>query len=464
MMLVPFLVLVRAVAAQSPPCNFTTTPPHTILSGYAAGYSPTKQPYPNTLEAAKAWCCKQGPKVCGGITHQAGTFDARKGCDPRHCSDPACNVSSWIMGRGAIPCAHPSPGPAPPPPGPHGPPPVDIPVWPIPSSVTLGPPGAAPVVVDAQFAITVPASAPRTLQDAATRYQAIIRKAAASQSEPAAGGVMAKATVVVAGMSTTLTFETDYSYTLTMVRGAAATVTAPTIFGAMYGLETLAQLSANGTITGSLAGATIKDKPTYRYRGLMLDTGRRFIPVPDVLNSLSAMSFTKMNVLHLHLSDDQRVAVDSTTFPNLTGHLKNDPTMGGSYSHADIKQIIQFANDRGIMVIPEIDLPGHANGLLPLKANGVTFCADSQMYADSSSSSSKTNEVLSQLISEYATLFGSQVFHLGCDETTVKAECTLAATKAVEVALSTHVNGANFNNNSNALSESFVIQFLRILW
>jgi N-acetyl-beta-hexosaminidase len=90
-------------------------------------------------------------------------------------------------------------------------------------------------------------------------------------------------------------------------------------------------------------------------------------------------------------------------------------------------------------VIPEVDLPGHANGLLPLKQSGATFCADSQLYADKAG---KTNEVLIALLKEYAQLFGSQTFHLGCDETSIKLPlCTLAATTAVEVAVSEAVHG-----------------------
>ena len=72
-----------------------------------------------------------------------------------------------------------------------------------------------------------------------------------------------------------------------------------------------------------------------------------------------------MNVLHMHLSDDQRCAVDSLTYPNLTGHLRRDATMGGSYTHQDIKEIVAFANERGILVIPEIDVR-HATSLVPL--------------------------------------------------------------------------------------------------
>ena len=437
--------------AEQKQCNWTLAPPVTILPGYAIGYNPAKQPYPNTLEAAQAWCCAKGASVCGGVTHQEGKFDARHGCGPRGCSSgfDCKNTTSWILQRSAHdgPCPA---GPAPsPPPGPTGPPPVDIPVWPIPTSVTLLATAGLDAAVAPTFAITVSAGAPSPLVAAAVRYQTIIRKSAAvaaTQSKLSfahtAGGSLAGATVQVTGNSTSLTFETDYSYALQLPGGsggaATAIVSAANVFGAMYGLETLAQLVSNGTLGGKLSGATISDAPMYRYRGLMLDTGRRFIPKPDILNSLEAMAATKMNVLHLHLSDDQRCAVDSTTFANLTGHLKADPHLTGSYTHQDVADIITFANARGILVIPEIDLPGHANGLLPLKGYGATFCADSQMYSDSAG---KTNEVLSKLVAEYAALFGSQTFHLGCDETSVKLPlCTIEATKAVEVAVSESVS------------------------
>jgi hexosaminidase len=93
-------------------------------------------------------------------------------------------------------------------------------------------------------------------------------------------------------------------------------------------METLAQLCANGTLP---AVQSIVDSPSYRYRGFMLDTGRRFVPKSDVFNSLEAMAASKMNVLHMHLSDDQRCAVDSLTYPNLTGSLAGDKK--GSYTY-----------------------------------------------------------------------------------------------------------------------------------
>ena len=339
-------------------CAFTAALPGQILSGYAKGYSPTKQPYTNSLAAAKSWCCLQGPSICGGITHQAGTFDARQGCQPRHCGTGCANVSSFILDQPHGCPDRPGPGPVP---G-GGQPPVDVGVWPIPLSVKLVsmPARGAPQKVASTFAVTVAPGAPKQLVSAAARYETIIQKSVATAADRSgAAAPIIGATVQVSGSSTKLTFETDYSYTLRLpstgtgdgVGNMKAAVTATSIFGAMYGLETLAQIFINGTLAGKLDGATIADAPAYRYRGLMLDTGRRFIPKPDILNSLDAMSAAKMNVLHLHLSDDQRCAVDSALFPNLTGHLKGDAKMGGSYTHQDVTDIVKFASDRGIIVV-----------------------------------------------------------------------------------------------------------------
>eukprot|EP00040_Diaphanoeca_grandis_P034082 m.209908 g.209908 ORF g.209908 m.209908 type:complete len:646 (+) comp33056_c0_seq1:89-2026(+) len=413
--------------------NFSTAVPNQVLGGYADGYNPAAPPFSNTLEAAQTWCCAQGSSHCGGITHQAGLFQARLGSDPRQCDKGCDNITSWpLIGTHS-----------------HGIPPPFVPVWPVPLSVILtpGPPKVARVQTTFKFELPTATNLPPMLSMAANRYQTIIEKAAKSNNQQQARGFedrapsswLGNATVSVVDISNImLTLETDYSYTLTVsvpTEGAGnptAAISANTVFGAMYGMETLAQLCANGTISP----VSIQDRPLYRWRGLMIDTGRRFVPVPDVLDSLDAMSYTKMNVLHLHLSDDQRCAVDSVTYPNLTAGLTGD--MGGSYSSSDINKITTYANDRGIMVVPEVDMPGHANGLLPLKGYGANFCSDSQMYEDANGDTSK---VLIGLVKEYAALFKSQIFHLGCDETTVVPPlCTLDATKAVEVAVSEAVH------------------------
>ena len=97
------------------------------------------------------------------------------------------------------------------------------------------------------------------------------------------------------------------------------------------------------------------DAPAYAHRGLMLDTGRRFIPKAAVLRMVDAMAMMKMNVLHLHLADWCRYALESAAAPLLNRPLVGD--QAGQYSKADLAEILDYANARGIWVYPEVDIP-----------------------------------------------------------------------------------------------------------
>ena len=149
-----------------------------------------------------------------------------------------------------------------------------------------------------------PAANVPVLVQSAGRYQTFIRNGARRQQQSTAGAPVLSAVKVTVATptATTLSFETNYSYTVDVdvvvdadagasaASGTAtATITARTVFGAMYGLETLAQLCASGRV----ASVRIDDKPQYRYRGLMIDTGRRFVPKADVLNSLEVRFITQ---------------------------------------------------------------------------------------------------------------------------------------------------------------------------
>ena len=102
---------------------------------------------------------------------------------------------------------------------------------------------------------------------------------------------------------------------------ARAVVAAGSIYGAMHGMETFAQLTASGALLG-YARVAVSDWAAREYRGLMLDTGRRFFPPSLVRAYLDAMAHAKMSVLHLHLTDEFRWSVESRRFPALTGHLE----------------------------------------------------------------------------------------------------------------------------------------------
>ena len=104
---------------------------------------------------------------------------------------------------------------------------------------------------------------------------------------------------------------TNYAYALS-IDGNQATATAATVYGLLYAMETFAQLAHSGRIPNEKL--FIEDAPDYPYRGLMLDAGRRFIPVPVVEDILSTMAANKLNVLHLHASDHCRFGVESKSF------------------------------------------------------------------------------------------------------------------------------------------------------
>ena len=248
---------------------------------------------------------------------------------------------------------------------------------------------------------------------------------------------------------------TDYSYALEIdAEGGPATVTSNSIYGAIYGLESLAQLvvaaPAGGAALALARGAVrIEDAPSFAWRGLMLDAGRRFFPMGAILNLLDSMLAAKLNVLHLHASDECRFGVESKLFPNLTASLTG--VLGGYYTQIDIKAMISEAGSRGIRVVPEFDVPGHSRGFRPIKSQGITFCDDaesqSQLYGDPANA---TLGVLQQLFAEMASLFEDDVFHIGCDETGVVGPCTTDSTFELERHLLNYLEDPAGVNKSTA--------------
>ncbi len=146
----------------------------------------------------------------------------------------------------------------------------------------------------------------------------------------------------------------DESYNL-VVTPEQVLLEAPSPLGVMHGLETLLQLVALDTESFHFPAVSIQDRPRFPWRGLLIDVARHWQPVEVILRNLDAMAAFKMNVFHWHLSEDQGFRMESKRFPKLHGRGSD----GLYYTQAQVREVVAYARERGIRVIPEFDMPGH---------------------------------------------------------------------------------------------------------
>ncbi|MBN2411697.1 family 20 glycosylhydrolase [candidate division KSB1 bacterium] len=151
----------------------------------------------------------------------------------------------------------------------------------------------------------------------------------------------------------------DESYSMN-ITASGITISSETDLGAMRGLETMLQLLDVDDKGYFLHTVEITDKPRFPWRGLMIDGCRHFMPIDVIKRNLDGMAAVKLNVMHWHLSEDQGFRVECNTFPRLH-QLGSD---GYYYTQAQIKDVIEYAANRGIRVVPEFDIPGHATSWL----------------------------------------------------------------------------------------------------
>ncbi len=165
----------------------------------------------------------------------------------------------------------------------------------------------------------------------------------------------------------------DEGYTLTVL-DESIILTALKPAGLFRGVQTIRQLlpakiemTTKQTGQWEIATANIRDVPSYSYRGSMLDVGRHFFGVEDVKRYIDLISYYKMNVFHIHLSDDQGWRIEIKSWPNLAKHGGSTQVGGGKggyYTQEQYKEIVAYAQSRYILVVPEIDMPGHTNAAL----------------------------------------------------------------------------------------------------
>ena len=210
---------------------------------------------------------------------------------------------------------------------------------------------------------------------------------------------------------------------------AAVTLAANAPAGIFYGQQTLRQLRA---ADGSLPGCKIWDKPRFGWRGLMLDVARHFFTPAEIKHFLDVMAVHKFNVFHWHLDDTQAWRIEIKKYPRLTeiGAWREkiewglDPgasrawnaagQYGGFYTQDEVREIVAYAADRHITVVPEIEMPGHSRGALT--AHPEFSCTGTPYSGVFCTGNDATFEFLQNILSEVIALFPSPFIHVGGDE------------------------------------------------
>jgi hexosaminidase len=208
----------------------------------------------------------------------------------------------------------------------------------------------------------------------------------------------------------------DESYDLT-VSESSAKLSAANPLGVLHGLQTFLQLIEPTENGFAVPVVNIKDQPRFVWRGLLIDVGRHFIPVDVLKRNMDGMAAVKMNVLHLHLSDNEGFRVESKRFPKLH-EMGSD---GLYYTQEQIRDFVAYARDRGIRVVPEFDIPGHSRswfvgypdlasgpGPYKIEPDGANSVMDPTQEG--------TYKLLDKFIGEMAQLFPDAYFHIGGDE------------------------------------------------
>ncbi|OOV17801.1 beta-N-acetylhexosaminidase [Flavobacterium sp. LM4] len=226
----------------------------------------------------------------------------------------------------------------------------------------------------------------------------------------------------------------DESYHLD-IKQNKITIEATTDLGALHGLETLLQLLQNNNKSFYFPNSQISDFPRFTWRGLMIDASRHFQPVDVIKRNLDGLAAMKMNVFHWHLVDDQGWRIEMKKHPKLI-ELASD---GMYYTQEEIKNIVKYADERGILIVPEIDVPGHGTAILTAypeigsKVIALKGGAEKNIQGTAITTytvernagiftptldptNPKTYQLLSEIFDEVCPLFPGDYFHIGGDE------------------------------------------------
>jgi len=306
-------------------------------------------------------------------------------------------------------------------------------LWPLPKSITLG--HNPPAVLAAANASFFGAAPSALLSRAFERYAKLL---------PTCAGAVSNTSDVVSSFELRVDDPEapgpaefmDEAYSLLVPSRGAVQAHAATQWGALRALESFSQIAATCTLQGT--PIRVDDAPRFTHRGIMLDLARRFWPANALLSVLDAMAISKLNVLHLHITDAESFMFESLAFPELnregayrqpscaqpaTHQLPPYGDLGGEpciYRQAMLRQLVAEATDRGIRVVPEFDMPAHAGsfgGAFPeIVVNCTTCTAGGLSHILLDPFQNTTWQVVGSILAEAAAIFPDARLHLGGDE------------------------------------------------
>jgi len=311
-------------------------------------------------------------------------------------------------------------------------------LWPLPKLVTppAGPPQSL-LIQEGVFRIVAPADSGADLELAVARYMGPgwifpavpadkrserHRRPEAAQPPPPApkrssDSALLRLDIAVADPTANLSLGVDESYNLT-IAAPAARLSAATAYGAIRGLETFASLVACGGIVGGGAAVcsvpvlAVADEPRFVFRGILVDVARHYINVTRLHDILDAMAVHKLNVMLIHLTDDQSFPFQSQSHPNLTAAGAFDNA--SVYSHKTLLELAQHAHSAGVLLQVELDMPAHAGSWRGEPE--ILICKGNAGQGLVNPMNPHTFTVLSDVYGELADLVDSVRVHLGGDE------------------------------------------------
>jgi hexosaminidase len=296
--------------------------------------------------------------------------------------------------------------------------PAQTPLSVIPLPVTATP-GQGSLSVEHGLQLVFEGYTEPRLERARSRFDEVFSRETGIPILPAAPFKGARFVIRTAGPSSTVQqLGEDESYHL-QINTTGVMLTAPNPLGILHGLQTFLQLVESTPGGYATTAVTIDDRPRFPWRGLMIDAGRHFMPLDVIRANLDGMEAVKMNVFHWHLSDDQGFRIESKIFPL----LQKRGSDGLYYTQDQVRGILEYARDRGIRVVPEFDMPGHATSWFvgyPDLASGSGPYQIERHWGVFDPAMDPTREsayqFLNQFIGEMAEIFPDGYFHIGGDE------------------------------------------------